>query len=345
MNNIYRIISILSLLSIIFTSEKLLAQTDSLTFFNGNYIVGEVKNMNRGVLTIETDFSDKDFTIEWDGVKEIFTETYFLITLSNGDRYNGYVNSTEPGKIIITTDDGESVEVMHDDIVWLEDVDKGFWSKLYFSFDVGFDLTKANNFAQLSSRATIGYLEERWNLDANYNTLYSKQDNTEDIKRIDGGVAYRYYLPRDWYPLAAVDFLQNTEQQLRLRSTIKAGMGKYVIHTNRKYWGFGVGFNYNNENFSVDSLPDRDSWEGFLGTELNMFDIGDLSLLTSIIAYPSITESGRWRTDFNFDAKYEMPFDDDFYIKFSVTVNYDNQPVEGSSDTDYVLHTGFGWSW
>ena len=83
--------------------------------------------------------------------------------------------------------------------------------------------------------------------------------------------------------------------------------------------------------------------EGFIGSELSLFDIGDLNLKNSVIAYPSFTEPGRWRVDFDFDAKYEMPFDDDFYIKAGFTINYDNQPVEGSSDMDYVIHTGFGW--
>ena len=40
-----------------------------------------------------------------------------------------------------------------------------------------------------------------------------------------------------------------------------------------------------------------------------------------------------------------MWFDDDFYIKLSYSLNYDNQPTEGSTDTDYVFQTGFGWKW
>ena len=60
-------------------------------------------------------------------------------------------------------------------------------------------------------------------------------------------------------------------------------------------------------------------------------------MFTKIIAFSSFTESGRLRTDFSLDVKYEMPFDDDFYIKFGTTVNYDNQPIEGASTTNYVL--------
>ena len=63
---------------------------------------------------------------------------------------------------------------------------------------------------------------------------------------------------------------------------------------------------------------------------MNLFDIGDLSLLTKLFAYSGFTEAGRWHADFNFDAKYEMPFDDDFYIKLALTFNWDNRPVEGA---------------
>lgn len=83
--------------------------------------------------------------------------------------------------------------------------------------------------------------------------------------------------------------------------------------------------------------------EGYLGTELNLFDIGDLSLITTAKVFPGITEKGRWRADFNFDMKYDLPLD--FYIKLGYSLNWDNQPVEGAEAVDYVLHTGFGWEW
>jgi hypothetical protein len=336
--------SLIIVLGFLFTSN-VFAQNDSLIFKNGDYIVGEAKTMDRGVLTFKTDYSDNDFQIEWDGINEIHTVTYFLITLSDGSRYNGHLNSPEAGIVTISTDDGQHIEAELNDIVLLNDVDRGFWSQLYFSFDVGLDLTKANNFSQLSARSNIGYIDKRWKLNATYNTLYSSQDEIEDIKRTDGGIGYRYLLPKDWYPLVSIDFLSNTEQNLKLRTTGKMGMGKYVIHTNYTYWGFSLGANFNNESASTDSLPDRKSWEGFMGTELNLFDIGDLSLMTKLFAYPSFTESKRWRSDFTFDARYEMPFDDDFYISLGVTFNYDNQPAEVGKELDYVFHTGFGWSW
>jgi putative salt-induced outer membrane protein YdiY len=328
---------------LIISSQFLYAQSDSLVLINGNQIVGEVKGLNRNVLTVETNYSDEDFKIEWDGVMKIYTETYFLITLTDGTRLNGRLTTISPLRISVISEDGQEAEVELNNIVYLDDIKKGFWNQLYASIDLGLDIAKASNLRQVSMRSNLGYLAKRWQLDGNYSNLFSRQDDTDDTRRIDGAVTFRYFLPRDWYPLLSAEFLSNTEQQLKLRSTVKTGMGKYVINTNQFYWGFSVGANYNNENFEPDTISDRKSWEGFLGTELNLFNTGDLSLLTNLIAYPSFTEKGRLRSDFKFDLKYDLPLD--FYIKLGFTVNYDNQPAAGSPETDYVIHSGFGWEW
>ena len=57
--------------------------------------------------------------------------------------------------------------------------------------------------------------------------------------------------------------------------------------------------------------------------------------------FKSITEGGRTRADYKLDLKYDLPLD--FYIGLGFTLNYDNQPVEGASESDYVFQTSFGW--
>ncbi len=336
--------SLLTLLTLsLFSLIPLQAQTDSIIFNNGNYLVGEVKTMNRNVLKVETDYSDDDFTIEWDGIREIYTTTHFLITLTNGNRYNGTIDSDGDGGINIQTEGGETINVQPDEIVLLDDVDFGFWSQIYASIDIGFDLTRSKNLRSFSMNSNVGYIARRWQVDATFNRLTSKQDEVDDIQRSDGGLTFKYFLPRDWYPTASTNWLSNTEQQLSLRTTAKLGFGKYVVHTNQLYWGFSAGANYNNEDYSPPELEDRRSWEGYVGTELNLFNVGDLNLMTSLVAYPSFTESGRLRSDFKFNVSYDLPLD--FYVKVGFTLNYDNQPAEGSPKADYVLNTGFGWSW
>ena len=74
-----------------------------------------------------------------------------------------------------------------------------------------------------------------------------------------------------------------------------------------------------------------------------MFNITDFSLVSNIFAYPSFTESGRWRVDYMINTKYDLPLD--FYIGLNFTLNYDNQPAEVGKEVDYVFGATFGWDW
>jgi Protein of unknown function, DUF481 len=323
-------------------TQVALAQKDSLIMKNGDVIVGEIKDLDKGVAIIETPYSDTDFKIEWKGLKEIYTTSYFLITLSTGSRYNGKISSSENGKVRIVTHEKDSVEYNLIDIVYLKSVKPGFWQKFKASIDFDLSRAKANDLSQVSVNSMVGYLSERWSADATYYTLFSAQDSVESIKRTEGGINYRYYLPKDWFLIASISLLSNSEQKLDLRLSEKGGLGKYLIHSNDTYWSFMGGLAYNYEEYSTETSV-RKSWEGFLGSELNMYDIGDLNLLTKLIVSPSLTESGRWRADFNFNAKYDLPLE--FYVRLGYTLNFDNQPVEGGSRTDYIVNGGFGWEW
>jgi hypothetical protein len=62
---------------LIFFSLASYAQHDSLVLKNGNVIVGEIKSLDKGVVTIETDYSKSDFTIEWSGIKKFIQSPRF----------------------------------------------------------------------------------------------------------------------------------------------------------------------------------------------------------------------------------------------------------------------------
>jgi len=332
----------LLLTGFIFLSTVLKAQKDSLVLKNGNIIVGEIKSLDKGVLTIETDYSKSDFTIEWSGVKEIYSSASFLVTLKDGQRINGKVRSADSAKkIIIADNEGKQTETTVDDIVYLKGLKSNFWSRAHASVDLGLSITKANNLRQYNMRSTVGYVADKWLTDIYYDDLRSKQDSVAETKRTEAGASFTYFLPRDWYAVASITSLSNTEQALKRRLTVKGGAGKYIVHTNKSYFGVGAGLSLNDESFTNET-PKRTSLEGYLGAEVNLFDIGDWSLLSNLYVYPSFTESGRWRTDFKLDTKYEFPYD--IYIKFGVTVNYDNRPAEAGKETDYIYVFSVGWS-
>jgi hypothetical protein len=324
----------------IFTNA--IAKTDSLIFKNQNVIVGQIKNLSWGILTIETDYSDSDFKIEWDKVAEIYCTGDYIISLSSGERFvsNIRTQTTDKSKIRVTPN-GRELLINTQDVVYIKEVEKGFLQRLSASIDLGFTITKANNLRQFSTRSNLGYLTDSWNAETSFDAVRSNQDSIAATRRTDAKIGFNYFLDKTWYAMISASFLQNDEQKLKLRSTPKAGIGNYIIQTNALYWGLYAGAAWNNESYTDATIANRSDAEANAGTELNMFDMGDLGLLTTLSVYQSLKESKRLRADFRIDLKYDLPLD--FYIKLGYTHNYDSSPVEGAAQNDFVFQTTFGW--
>lgn len=321
---------------------QVLAQTDSLILSNGDRIVGEIKNMDKGIIQIETDYSDSDFKIEWDQVSEIYSPRTYQITLSDGTQLRVLINSDPNNPRQASINDNSTSRVIDlMELVYINPIEKRFISRLSAAVSIGYNFTASNNLSQFSSRIGLGYLADYWSLDGSLDIVKSNQDEVEDVSRTDGLITFKYFLKNDWYLIAQSDFLSNDEQKLKLRSAFSVGVGKFLIHTNKMDIGVNGGGVLNNEIFTDETIDDRNSVEAFLGGQLDMFDMGDLSLATGLTVYPSLTESGRVRTDFKFDMKYDLPLD--FYINLGYTHNFDSKPIEGAAKNDYVLQTTIGW--
>jgi len=325
-----------------FTNHNILAENDTLVVNNGDALVGEIKTMQKSTVKMETEYSDSDFMIEWDKVTEVYSDRMFIVNTDEGERYYGKIRTDVNNKsMVIVTEDTTKHFVKISDIVYLTQVDKNFISRLSASIDIGFSLAKSNNLTQLYINTLLGYLTESWSTNITYNGLLSTQTDVDPTTRNEGALTFRYFLPDDWFAIGSYSLLQNDEQKLKLRSIVQAGIGNYIIRTNSLYLSTAVGAAWNNENYTEPDIPSRNSAEGVAAIELNIYNIGDLSLLTSLAVYPSFTDKGRIRSDFYFDLKYDLPLD--IYFKLGYTLNYDNQPVEGASDIDYLFQTSVGW--
>lgn len=145
----------------ILSSRAGFAQTDSLIFGNGEMVIGEIKKMDRGVVTIETAYSDSDFKIEWDKVTWIRSSENHFITLTDGRRFNASINSTANDDEIVLDDGTQRILVHVQEIVAFKPIDDSFWDQFSASIDLSLDLTKTNNLTQFSTRTNAGYLTKR----------------------------------------------------------------------------------------------------------------------------------------------------------------------------------------
>ena len=317
------------------------SQNDTLVLKNKDIIVGEIKAMDKGVITIETDYSDSDFKITWLNIISVRSKQIYLLTMSNGRRINSSLITQKGDSAKATLNLSPPITVDLKDIVYIKPVEDHFLSRLKASVSLGYNVTKSNNLQQFSVTSTLSYTAYKWLFSGSYNAVRSDQDSVPTTQRTDANLSIRYFMKKDWFYSTSADFLSNNEQKLKLRSTIKGGLGKYFKHTNRLYFGSGFGLAFNNESFTDEMATSRNSLELYGSVMLNIFDAGDLDLNTDITGYPSLTEKGRFRIDYNINLKYDLPLD--FFIKLGLTYNFDNKPVAGASESDYVIQTSFGW--
>jgi len=324
-------------------STILYGQKDTLKLANNDVLVGSIEKMDRSILTFSTSYDDSDFKIKWGEVLEIRSDQKFIISVTDGERYTSTIRSISgKNKIVAIDNEGSELEFALDDIVFIEPIGGSFLARLTVDLDLGITVTKANNYRQLTTNLSATYLAYKWRGKALYKTVLTRQDGSADINRMDAELGGDYYLPHDWFVNAKAIYLANDEQLLDLRSTYQAGAGYYFIRNNNMFFSANAGLAYSNENFTSGN-PDRTSTEGYVGIGFNKYAIGDLSVQTTGTLYPSFSQSGRYRVDFNFDMKYDLPLD--FYIRLGLSYNYDNQPVADAADSDYVFTTAFGWEW
>ncbi len=84
-----RCVAFSSVVLLIATAGAASAATDVVTTLTGEKIVGEIKKVEKDVLTIETAYSDADFKIEWDKIASLESDRQFLVETFDGRRLAG----------------------------------------------------------------------------------------------------------------------------------------------------------------------------------------------------------------------------------------------------------------
>ncbi len=91
----------------------------TILFNNGVQIVGELKTLDRGVITFKTSYSDSELKIGGKGVKRVSTATIFRNTLTDGTRFKGAIAYGDSVSLMLKTREGEKY-VRSNEIVYLK---------------------------------------------------------------------------------------------------------------------------------------------------------------------------------------------------------------------------------
>lgn len=323
-------------------SNIILAQVDTVKVKTGDVLYGEIKQINRKVLSMSTSYSDSDFNINFEEVKAIFINKKCNIILTKGRIRVGFVRTLKDGQISIYKSENEEAKAVFPlhDIVRLELYEDAFLKRFSANFDVGYNLTRSSNAAQFTFSGGLRYQGPGWIFSSDINSFRSRQDQVSTIQRTNANVDAKKLFVKNWYVLGSVGYLSNTQQALQSRYNSRLGLGRYIISDAKVLFSLALGYNYNQEDFS-EVANSRSSNELFANLNWSLFDFKNIDLTSKIYYYPSISKSNRHRIDYVLDVKYQLPYD--IYIKAGLQFNYDNQPVLIDTDFDYIFTSGLGW--
>ncbi len=336
---------LVSVVLFMFLCVNIYAQNDTLYSATGDVLVGEIKSLSRNVLTFDTDYADSDFKVEWNNVNGLTSKTHVIVYTKEGKKYVGYFSFDNNDKRIVKlTDAGVEERLSLDDIVEISTLSSSFWDRIYISLDAGYSFSSGNNLSQLSITGRVKYDAEKWRLGAGFNNVATNQDGVDATTRNEANIDFTRDIYGNSFGFLGMEFLENSEQMLDLRTTSKLGFGYYFIRSNGMFLQGSAGLANANEKFGGPDPKTENSFEGLGAIEFDAFDIGDFSFRAKVSAYPSFSNKGRVRVNSDISMKWDLPLD--FYIKASFIHNYDNKPlVENVANSDYVFQTSIGWEW
>jgi len=318
-------------------------KTDVVMMLNGDTLTCEIKELVRGRLRVSTD-SLGTVQVEWEDVRQVTSLSRFEVELDSGERFIGSFQAPpQPRRLLVV---GDTETTMHDlqTVVRITPMGDGWWGRFDGSLDVGFSFTKANEARQLSLAGDATRRGERLGLTLNVSSLFTSQEGVENTSRQVVDLQIQRYLPRRWLVAVLIQFQQNEELQLDLRSTLGAGGGRYLIQSNRTILSLLGGMSFTRENFTGPE-PGESNAEALaiLDFQTFTFDDPETDISARLSVVPSLTQAGRVRIDF--DSRVRREILKDFYFSLTFFDNYDSDPgLVDAERNDYGLISSFGWA-
>jgi hypothetical protein len=267
----------------------------------------------------------------------------FEVETSAGRRLLGSLSGTTVRTLIVSTQT-EVVQLLMDDVTRITPIGKSFWSKLEGSIDAGFSYTHSSGIAQatLNSSALFRKPSSEFRMDGSATLTDNRDGNDEDDRAAASFTYVRYRGPR-WFISMAGRLENNKSLGLILRSQAGVFVGQRLLNTNRAQFDVGGGVVANNEQ-GVDTETTQNV-EGSLGarTSFYSYDKPKTTIDASFLYYPSFSQWGRQRVQFDGALKHELF--SDFSVSVSLYYTFDSKPPqEGAKRTDVGLVTSVGWS-
>lgn len=324
------------------TAER--EKVDVVVVRNGDRLTGEIVSLAYGRLTLDTDYMGT-VQIEWPDVVRVESPQAFIIEDVEGNlHYGSFAADPEAGSLSVAGGDRVTRRVEMRRVSRLSQSEDRVLDRVHGSFSLGFDYTKSSDIAVLSGNFNTNYRgpKSSWGFNVDLNSTRDPTQGTIDRDSIAYNYRWRKPGGRFWVGMTSVE--RNEQTGIEARALVGGGYGSFLLQTSSSEVAALVGIATTRE-WATGVADDQASLEGVLGADWRIFDFATpkTNLTARAVIYPSLTESGRYRTDASVSLRREIV--SDFFLDLSFYHNYDSEPPdEFAATSDYGVTTSLGYS-
>jgi Protein of unknown function, DUF481 len=318
-------------------------KTDIVMLRNGDRLSGDIVSLEFGILTLKTD-NMSTLSIEWPAVRAVTSKFDFAIERRDGSKYHGIIGTSADGADLMVASAEGAVRIPMEEVERISRFSPEFWDRINGALAVGFSYSK-------SSAIQVGSV----NFNANYrstavdgslafsgNTTKDSSGKTTNRALLSSGVQFLQQSRNFWGLLASLE----RDQTLGIDARLVGGAGLGRRFVQGEYTELtGIAGLVATEEWIVDDPTPKASVEIVAGGSWQVFKFIEpkTRLDVGLYVFPSLTDSGRYRSTGNLALTHKFPHD----VTLGLTgyLSYDNKPPEPTAvKSDYGLTLNVGWS-
>jgi hypothetical protein len=283
--------------------------------------------------------------IEWDDIVSATSDFEYEVEIQSGRVYYGKLAPGEEGSLQVVGSQA-TYEVAQDRVVRIRAIRQRFWARIDGSLGLGFSYTQSSQVTQLNMDFNTTYQTRKFahTLQANTVITTTGGESEDETKRASVAFFHNRYLKKRNFVQGFAALQQNEELGLDLRFLLGGTFGHHVVQTHQSRLSLSAGLDLNVEEPTGDE-PSRESLEVATALQYNIYKWDDPKRILSLtlFAFPSLTISGRVRSEFNTSYTQGITGDLDLVITLFQSADTD-PPTANAETTDWGITTSVSWN-
>lgn len=265
------------------------AYADKILMKNGDRFRGTVENVQDGILTFSTKYSE-NIKIQISQIKRLLTEKPLPIHLQNGEILNGRILPAETDQMKIAASSGRGQATLNWDAVKAINPPPRTWDG---SVSAGGMLITGNTERFTASVAADA--SRRWDHDRigfHFLTNYAEDDEEVSARNTYGDLKFSHFFSDKFYTYLVLELLSDSFKDLDLRTTVGPGAGYQVWEDAIKSLSFEGGISYFSENRITGA--DTQFFTARFASDFSYKLTSFLTFTNQMVIFPSVEDLSKY---------------------------------------------------